>query len=71
VSKLGNKYAQIFASRFGWYWAYPIKGKPDAHLGLFTLFARDGAPNVMVMDNAREQIQEGTSEGSVAKQAAM
>jgi hypothetical protein len=55
VSKRGNKYAQIFATRFGWYRAFPIKAKSDAHLGLSTLFARDGVPNVMVMDGAKEQ----------------
>jgi hypothetical protein len=57
VSKRGNKYAQIFATRFGWYRAFPLKAKADAHFGLSTLFARDGVPNVMVMDGAKEQIQ--------------
>jgi hypothetical protein len=44
VSKRGNKYAQIFVTRFGWYQAFPIKSKADAHLGLSMLFARDGVP---------------------------
>jgi hypothetical protein len=52
VSKRGNKYAQIFATRFGWYRAFPIKAKSEAHQGLSTLFARD----VMVMDGAKEKI---------------
>jgi hypothetical protein len=54
VSKGGNKYAQIFATCFGWYRAFPIKAKSEAHLGLSTLFARDRVPNVMVMDGAKE-----------------
>jgi hypothetical protein len=57
VSKRGNKYAPIFATRFGWYRAFPLKAKAEAHFGLSTLFARDGVPNVMVMDGAKEQIQ--------------
>jgi hypothetical protein len=54
-SKQGNKYAQIFATRFGWYRAFPLKAKSEAHEAVSTLFARDGVPNVMVMDGAREQ----------------
>jgi hypothetical protein len=56
VLKRGNKYAQIFATRLGWYCAFPIKAKSDAHSALSSLFARDGVPNVMVMDGAKEQI---------------
>jgi hypothetical protein len=56
MSKWGNKDAQIFATIFGWHWAFRIKSKADAHLGLSTLFARDGVPNIMVMDGAKEQV---------------
>ena len=55
TSKRGNKYAQIFATRFGWYRAFPLKAKSEAHEAVSILFARDGVPNVMVMDGAREQ----------------
>jgi hypothetical protein len=55
TSKRGNKYAQIFATRFGWYRALPLKAKSEAHEAVSTLFARDGVPNVMVMDGAKEQ----------------
>ncbi len=55
MSKRGNKYAQIFATRFGWYRAFPLKAKSEAHQAVSILFARDGVPNVMVMDGAREQ----------------
>ncbi len=55
TSKRGNKYAQIFATRFGWYRAFPLKQKSEAHEAVSILFARDGVPNTMVMDGAREQ----------------
>jgi hypothetical protein len=55
TSKRGNKYAQIFATRFGWYRAFPLKAKSEAHEAVSTLFARDGVPNVMVMNGAKEQ----------------
>ena len=31
TSKRGNKYAQIFATRFGWFRAFPLKTKSEAH----------------------------------------
>jgi hypothetical protein len=55
TSKRGNKYAQIFATRFGWYRAFPMKAKSEAHEAASLLFTRDGVPNVMVMDGAKEQ----------------
>jgi hypothetical protein len=55
TSKRGNKYAQIFATRFGWYRAFPLKAKSEAHEAVSILFARDGVPNTMVMDGAKEQ----------------
>jgi hypothetical protein len=55
TSMQGNKHAQIFATRFGWHWASPIKAKLEAQEGVSTIFAQDAAPNVMVMDGAREQ----------------
>jgi hypothetical protein len=55
TSMQGHKHAQIFATRFGWCCAFPIKAKSEAHEAVSTLFARDGAPNVMAMlDGARE-----------------
>ena len=55
-SKRGNKYAQIFATQFGWTRAFPMAKKSDAHQGLSLLFARDGVPNALIMDNAKEQV---------------
>ena len=56
-SKRGNKCAQIFATDFGWGRAYPMTSKGLAHESLSVLFAREGVPPVMMMDNAKEQTQ--------------
>jgi hypothetical protein len=53
----GNKHAQIYATRFGWFRAHPMKAKSETHETVSVLFARDGVPNVMVMDGAKEQTQ--------------
>ena len=50
-----NKYAQIFATRFGWTRVYPMKQKSDAHEGLSLLAQRDGVPPNIIMDGSREQ----------------
>jgi hypothetical protein len=55
VSKQGNKYAQIFATQFGWTRVYPMAKKSNAHEGLSLLFARDGVPNCLIMVNSKEQ----------------
>ena len=56
MSKRGNKYAQVFATRFGWYrGAFPLKTKSEAHEAVSILFARDGVPNTIVMDGVKEQ----------------
>ena len=56
ISKRGNRYAQVFGMPIGWTRAYPMKKKSEAHEGLGLLFARDGVPDTMVMDNAKEQV---------------
>ncbi|KAI2488761.1 hypothetical protein MHU86_25815 [Fragilaria crotonensis] len=45
----------VFATSDGWCRAYPMAKKSLAHAGLSQLFQREGVPNVMVMDGAREQ----------------
>ena len=56
ASRRNNRYAQVFAtSEDGWCRAYPMAKKSLAHEGLSLLFQREGVPNVMVMDGAREQ----------------
>ena len=60
TSKRGNKYAQIVATRFGWFRAFPLKIKSEAHEAVSILVARDGVPNVMwswmEQENKREAI---------------
>jgi hypothetical protein len=55
VSKRGNQYAQVFATPFGWTRVHPMMKKSDAHEGLSLMFARDGVPNCLIMDNSKEQ----------------
>ncbi len=50
-----NKYAQVFATRFGWCRAFPMRKRSEAHEALSLLARRDGVPPTLVMDNAREQ----------------
>lgn len=50
-----NKYAQIFATRYNWVRAYPMKKKSDAHEGLSLLAMNDGVPRLIVMDGSKEQ----------------
>jgi transposase len=50
-----NRYAQIFATSFGWTRVYLMMKKSKAHFGLQTLFKREGAPITIVMDGSREQ----------------
>jgi hypothetical protein len=54
-SHQGNMYAQIFATRFGWHRAFPMKAKSEAHKAASPLFARDGVPINMAMDGSKEQ----------------
>jgi hypothetical protein len=46
---------QIFCTAFGFVRAFPMKKEIDAHEALSFLFHRDGVPNVMVMDGAKEK----------------
>ena len=50
-----NKYAQVFATHFGWVRAFPMK-KSEAHEGLSSLAQRHGVPISIVMDGAKEQV---------------
>ena len=55
-SRQKNKYAQVFCTVEGWTRAFPMKLKSEAHEALSLLHRRDGFPNVMIMDNAKEQV---------------
>ena len=49
-----NRYAQVFATAFGWCQVYPMKKKRDAHPGLFLMAARDSVPPHLIMDGSKE-----------------
>ena len=51
-----NKYAQIYCTPEGWARAFPMRLKSKAHKTLSLLHKRDGVPNVMIMDGAKEQV---------------
>ena len=46
--------AQIFATDFGWSRSYPMSSKSQAHDALSLLFAREGVPPKIIVDNAKE-----------------
>ena len=50
-----NRYAQVFATRFGWSRVFPMRRKADAHDGLSLLAQRDGVPLRIIMDGSKEQ----------------
>ena len=52
-----NKYAQIFATRFGWVRVFPMQKKSDAHQAFSLMAQRDGVPPIIVMDGAKEETQ--------------
>ena len=56
-SRQKNRYAQVFCTTQGWTRAFLMKLKSEAHHALSLLYSREGAPDIMVMDNAREQFK--------------
>ena len=50
-----TRYAQVFATRYGWVRVFPMQHKSDAHEALSLFLRRHGSPITMIMDNAREQ----------------
>jgi hypothetical protein len=56
TSKKGNKYAQVFGMPNGWTHIFRMKKLSQVHEGLGLIFANDGVPDIMVIDNAKEQV---------------
>ena len=56
VYRRGNRYAQIFATDFGWSCSFPMKLKSEAHESLFLLFQWDEVPLAIICDNVKERI---------------
>ena len=52
----GNRYAQVYCTPDGWTRAFPMKKRQQVHETVDLLFKRDGVPNAMIMDGAKEQI---------------
>ena len=50
-----NRYAQVFATAFGWCRFYPMKKKWDAYHGLSLMAARDSVPPHLIMVGSKEQ----------------
>ena len=46
--------SQIFATDFGWSQSYPMTRKGEAHEALGLIFAREGVPPKMIVDDAKE-----------------
>ena len=51
-----NKYAQVFAMRYGWVHVFQMKKKLEAHEGLSLMAQWDRIPTKIVMDGAKEQV---------------
>ena len=56
MSKKGGKYAEVFATDFGWEWSYPMKKKIDTHKALPLLFQCMGVPGKIIVDGSKEQV---------------
>ena len=54
-SRRGNTCAQVFSTANGWARVYPMVRKSQAHEALSLLHQREGVPNVLIMDNSKEQ----------------
>ena len=50
-----NRYAQVFATAFGWCCVYPMRKRRDAHHGLSLMAAQDDIPPHLIMDGSEEQ----------------
>jgi hypothetical protein len=56
VSSRGNTCAQIFVNDLEWVRSFPLTRTGDAHTCLDLLFPKDGVPNFMIMDDAKELV---------------
>ena len=55
TSQRGHKFAQVFATSYGWSRTIPMTKKSDAHFALDRLFRHEGVPPEMIMDGSKEQ----------------
>ena len=55
ASQRGQKFAQVFATSYGWSRNTPITKKSDAPFALDRLFRHEGVPPEMIVDGSKEQ----------------
>ena len=55
ASQRGHKFAQVFATSYGWSRTIPMTKKSDAPFSLDRLFRHEGVPPEMIMDRSKEQ----------------
>jgi hypothetical protein len=55
TSKRGKKYAQVYATSFGWAWVHPMTKKSKTHDTLSLMFHWIGVPPTMIFDGSKEQ----------------
>ena len=55
ASQRGHKFAQVFATSYGWSRTIPMTKKSDAPFALNRLFRHEGVPPEMIMDGSKEQ----------------
>ena len=55
ASQRGHKFAQVFATSYGWSCTIPMTKKSDALFALDCLFRHEGVPPEMIMDGSKEQ----------------
>ena len=55
TSQRGHKFAQVFATSYGWSCTIHMKRKIDAPFALDCLFRHEGVPPESIMDGSKEQ----------------
>ena len=55
ASQRGHKFAQVFATSYGWSRTIPMTRKSDAPFALDRLFRHEGVPPEMIMDGSKEK----------------
>ena len=53
--KRGNKYVEVFVTKFGWSRAFPMAKKGDENEALSLFFQRGGVPPKMIVGGSKDQ----------------
>ena len=57
LTRRGNRFAQVYATNFGWVRAFPVASISEAHETLSILFVTDVVLQDFIHNNAKEIIQ--------------